>query len=151
MHEPHHFVQQCFDALDLTQTCNGQMDYASISSSFSGSMGSLSSMMARSVTGELSSAMATALTFSDQCSVPVRRNHDQSVAYQMKSEPFDFMWLLERCDGESQLMLDVLRSFCEQGRLHINAVQNSAKDVDMQKLSFHAVIWINCYTLNHQR
>ncbi len=123
--------------LGMTKNYNEPMNYASNSSSFCESVGSVSSMTTRSVTSVLSSAMAAALTFSDQS--PVAVCPKQSIAYQMSSAPFDFVWLLERCGGESQLMLDVLRSFCEQGQYHLNAVQISAKESNMKQLSFHAV------------
>jgi hypothetical protein len=83
--------------------------------------------------------MASALTFSDNVPVPVCPQNGRPVAYQINSAPFDFVWLLERCDGESQLMLDVLQSFCEQGQCHLDDVKSSVKQKDMQKLSFHAV------------
>jgi hypothetical protein len=55
-------------------------------------------------------------------------------------KPVDFGWLLERCEGDNQLVMEVLRTFCEQGQRHICGMQSSIKDVDAKMLLFHAVI-----------
>ncbi len=60
------------------------------------------------------------------------------------SNPLDFDWLRERCDDDEELVLDVLRSFCEQGQSHIvalNAIYNSDAELDSkaERLAFHAV------------
>jgi hypothetical protein len=51
----------------------------------------------------------------------------------------DFEWLHERCDGDTQLVLEVLRCFCEQGQTRLQAMQSALKEMDMSKLVFHAV------------
>ena len=133
---------QSFDSLDLTKRYHESESYecfASISTSFSGSLGSFSSMTTRSVTSVLGSAMATALSFSDQNPVPDCPKRGRPVAYQSNPSPVDFGWLLERCDGESQLVQDVLRSFCEQGQPHVDTLQCCASDGHMPQLAFHAV------------
>jgi hypothetical protein len=61
-----------------------------------------------------------------------------------ESKPVDFDWLLEICDHDDELVLDVLRSFCEQGQAHISAlnlIYSSVVELDSEadRLSFHAV------------
>ena len=55
------------------------------------------------------------------------------------AEPIDFEWLLIRCEGDRQLVLEVLRSFCEQGQKHLSAMQNIVHGADFKLLMFHAV------------
>jgi HPt (histidine-containing phosphotransfer) domain-containing protein len=64
------------------------------------------------------------------------RNAASKAHYQ---QPPDFAWLQERCDGDNQLVLEVLRCFCEQGQTHIQALQSAMKERDKTKLVFHAV------------
>ena len=60
-------------------------------------------------------------------------------------EPVDFQWLRERCDGDNELVLAVLRSFCEQGQQHLNALK-IMYDSDLDNISkargivFHSVL-----------
>ena len=63
----------------------------------------------------------------------------------------DFSWLLERCDYDEQLVLEVLRSFCEQGQHHMNllsTIYHSELDAaaKCRAVSFHAV---NSYARVH--
>jgi hypothetical protein len=132
----------------------------SVSSSFCGSLtGSFGSLVAMSTTTILSSAMASGLTLKDQgqdnyptgadcsgCEADIGTNFvlERTVefnAYHHMSphKPPDFEWLHERCDGDTQLVLEVLRCFCEQGQTHVQAMQIAMKEMDMSKLVFHAV------------
>ena len=66
------------------------------------------------------------------------------VVFHAESSPVDFEWLLERCDNDDELVLDVLRSFCEQGQAHITALNseyNMAVEIGpkTERISFHAV------------
>jgi hypothetical protein len=54
-------------------------------------------------------------------------------------EPIDFEWLSSRCDGDRQLVLEVLQSFCEQGQVQLSAMQSSLHSFDYNRLMFHAV------------
>jgi hypothetical protein len=130
-----HQVEEHFGACLGSVAAHAHIHAALTSLSF----GSLSFMTNRPVTGMLRSAMATALSFTDHCPVMDHSKRSHPVAYQSTHSPLDFKWLLERCDGENQLALDVLRSFCEQGQRHLDSVQRSASDEDMQQLAFHAV------------
>lgn len=56
------------------------------------------------------------------------------------AEPVDFEWLFRRCDGDRQLVLEVLQSFCEQGQIQLSAMQSSIHNFDFNRLMFHAVI-----------
>ena len=58
--------------------------------------------------------------------------------------PLDFTWLRERCDHDEDLVLEVLKSFCEQGQHHINSLNtmyHSKLDAaeKVQRISFHSV------------
>ena len=53
--------------------------------------------------------------------------------------PSDFAWLQIRCDGDTQLVFEVLRCFCEQGQTHLQAMQSSMENMDKPMLVFHAV------------
>jgi hypothetical protein len=54
-------------------------------------------------------------------------------------DPVDFVWLRERCEGDNLLVIEVLRTFCEQGHRHISGMQSSIKEMDAKMLLFHAV------------
>jgi hypothetical protein len=54
-------------------------------------------------------------------------------------EPVDFDWLHDRCGCDSQLVLEVLQSFCEQGQHHLDAIHNSIREHDIKRLLFHSV------------
>ena len=51
----------------------------------------------------------------------------------------DFAWLRDRCEGDEHLVLEVLRTFFEQGQCHLNAMQRSMEEMDYVKLKFHSV------------
>ena len=51
------------------------------------------------------------------------------VVFHAESSPVDFEWLLERCDNDDELVLDVLRSFCEQGQAHITALNSESVQI----------------------
>jgi hypothetical protein len=56
--------------------------------------------------------------------------------------PIDLSSLLDRCDGDIQLVNGVLHSFCEQGQHHLASIQSitdAAHDNENQVMSFHAV------------
>ena len=133
----------------------------SISSSLCGSSGSLGSLV--SVTTVLRAAMASGLTLTDHShlespkdipdsglyaedsgmEIGMGRNAASKASCQTKLDPPDFAWLQERCDGDTQLALKVLRCFGEQGQAHLQALQSAMKETDTNKLVFHAVK--NCH------
>ncbi len=55
------------------------------------------------------------------------------------SSPLDDSWLLERCDGDSVLVNEVLQMFCAQGLIHIDAMHQSKMDGDIVATLFHVV------------
>ncbi len=55
------------------------------------------------------------------------------------SNHFDDSWLLERCDGNSVLVNEVLQTFCAQGLLHIDAMHHSNVHGDIVATLFHVV------------
>ena len=60
------------------------------------------------------------------------------------SNPLDDAWLLERCDGDSALVHEVLLTFCAQGLVHINAMHQSKVDGDIMATLFHVVSFDIC-------
>ena len=62
-----------------------------------------------------------------------------SVCAKTSCEQVDFDFLLQRCDSDTQLALEILRHFCEQGQIHLSAMQRSILTMDNSALLFHAV------------
>jgi hypothetical protein len=129
--------QQSFCDLEMKPADDDDSSCDSVSSSFSDS---------------ISSAMASGLTITDTdrpvCKVnaadsgtksAMGRNAVSKASCGMKPEPPDFVWLQERCDGDIQLVHEVLRCFGEQGQAHLQAMQSAMKEKDTQELVFHAV------------
>jgi hypothetical protein len=104
----------------------------------------------------ISSAIASRLSLIDtecpkdktNCSVNVTdsgsnnvmgRNPASKSSCQVIQEPPDYAWLQGRCDGDTRLVLEVLRCFCEQGEAHLQAMKSAMKEMDTNKLVFHAV------------
>jgi HPt (histidine-containing phosphotransfer) domain-containing protein len=50
----------------------------------------------------------------------------------------DMEWLSERCNGDSNLMSEVLRLFSEQCQLHLDAMQNAIEQRNGSEAAFHA-------------
>ena len=73
-----------------------------------------------------------------------KAGHSKIPSYSAKvgceSEPVNFDFLLQRCDSDTQLALEILRHFCEQGQTHLSAMQRSIQTMDNSALLFHAVI-----------
>ncbi len=91
--------------------------------------------------------VAQAINLNENLDVQVKHemNPAHLVCYE-ESNPVDFDWLRERCDNDDELVLEVLRSFCEQGQAHIvslNTLYNSTLEPDSkaERLTFHAVSW----------
>jgi hypothetical protein len=123
--------------------------------------------MPGSITSVLSSALASALTFPVQDNDTPRRDFPVAVTdathhehetkkaqsascqanvkcatrtvHRLDPGPVDFVWLRERCGGDDELVLEVLRNFFEQGQCHIDSMQSSIKEMDITKIMFHSV------------
>jgi hypothetical protein len=155
-----HHEQQTFSDLEIKSNEIDMFACDSVSSSFCGSLtDSFDSLATRSVTTVLSSALASGLTLkghaknenpkntseSSFCAVMNVKNLVLERTAASKASKLDipnlpdFEWLHERCDGDTQLALEVLRCFCEQGQTHVQAMQIAMKEMDMSKLAFHAV------------
>ena len=57
-----------------------------------------------------------------------------------KVVPVDFEYLLRRCDDDNQLAVEILRTFCEQGQIHLSAMHEAVKLNDGSGLLFHSVL-----------
>ena len=157
--------QRCFDSLvtlDVFAAGDDVESYSSYSSSFCGSMGSLGCNGQESVSGVLSTALVSALALPDdssetsrpppqRCSSPNKRRSSRATSSKLDFsgfsassraiiEPIDFDWLLVRCDGDNDLVLEVLRSFCEQGQTHLSSMQKAMQEMDNNRLLFHSVM-----------
>ena len=152
-------LQQCFSGLLMKADEDDIGSFSSFSSSHTDSLGSVSSNVLGSISGPLSSAMTSALSLSEssytskpfhvgrvepciQSSSTCSNSEQHNSLMKMKDrilESIDFEWLRERCDGDEQLVLEVLRSFCEQGQRHLIAMQSSLREFDIKTLIFHSV------------
>jgi hypothetical protein len=154
-------IQQCFYGLDVKADVDDFQSIDSFSSLGSGSIGSISSNILGSISGVLSSAMSTALTFRVETEMPQKQfqfdghgepidristlrirpySDDRHKPNHVLLQALDFEWLHERCDGDIDLLSEVLKSFCEQGQIHLSAMQQSFKEINIKTLEFHAVI-----------
>jgi hypothetical protein len=161
-------AQRCFNSLDMATSSDDAFSACdSISSSICGSLGTISSVMPGSVTNVLSSALASTLTFSTQehdtqkrdlpvavsdaihCEDELKQGKSDlgqtnvksatRIAHPISLEAVDFTWLRDRCERDENLVLEVLRSFFEQGQCHLTAMQRSMEEMDTVKLMFHSV------------
>ena len=57
-----------------------------------------------------------------------------------KVVPVDFEYLLRRCDDDNHLAVEILRTFCEQGQIHLSAMHGAVKLNDGSGLLFHSVL-----------
>lgn len=140
--------QACFDNLDVRTEDDETASCASYTTSHRGSMDSLLSNGQGSITGVLSSALTSILTLPLE-SIEASRMHTNlhvgtgdtvhTIKYRACIGPVDFASLLQRCDGDHQLALQVLQHFCEQGQYHLSAMQKSIEAADNCGLMFHAV------------
>jgi hypothetical protein len=65
--------------------------------------------------------------------------HSNGTNQYESTNPLDHSWLLERCDGDSSLVNEVLQTFCAQGLIHIHAMHQSKVDGDIVATLFHVV------------
>lgn len=149
-------LQQCFSGLDMKADTEDLESINSFSSSLSGSISSLSSNILGSISGVLSSAMSNALILTAEAEISPkavqmngngidrmlsrpRHNYYDGKLSSGILEAVDFEWLRERCDGDNELVTEVLNSFCEQGQKHLGSMQRSLREIDIKGLQFHAV------------
>jgi hypothetical protein len=68
-----------------------------------------------------------------------KRSHGSNRSSPVKLNHIDLDWLLDRCDGDTQLVGEVLHSFCEQGQHHLSSIRSYLDERDKGQLSFHVV------------
>ena len=160
--------QECFDSLEVYADEDDSESYASYSSSFLDSTDTkdCNGQQPQSVSVVLGFAMASALTLpsgtmedsphvlaGNGLSLEEEKGHIDVVRPKLHSashststksmkqtnEPIEFQWLLLRCEGDEDLALKVLRSFCEQGQMHVSAMQKAIQEMDNNRILFHSV------------
>ncbi len=104
-----------------------------------------------SVSGGLCSSMLSALSLEREefilpetfkTNVDNNTSPNRGLARSLAKEapvPIDFEWLLKRCFGDEQLVLQVLLSFQVQGTRHICSLHEAVVSSEYEKVMFHAV------------
>jgi hypothetical protein len=133
-------AQKTFDALNVQPCVDCAQSFESLRTTLSSISSGCSSL--DSISGMLSNKMSEFLSLSaDSVETSAAACDLQGKGNSMSPSTIDIEWLRSRCDGDHQLLRDVLHTFRETGEAHIGSLWALIKKpvLDQAQISFHAV------------